>query len=99
VTYKPNIADQRESPAVPLARQLVAHGARVLWHDPHVVDWHPLADDATKVDDPLAAVADADLTILVQNHRDYDVDVLAGAAQRFFDTRGVTTEGERIQRL
>ncbi|MDV3219809.1 nucleotide sugar dehydrogenase [Intrasporangium sp.] len=99
VTYKPDIADQRESPAVPLARQLVSHGATVLFHDPHVSDWRALGGDVSRVDDPVAAVAEADLTVLVQNHREYDVDGLARAAQRFFDTRGVVSEGERIQRL
>ncbi|HEX5968485.1 MAG TPA: nucleotide sugar dehydrogenase [Intrasporangium sp.] len=99
VTYKPNIADQRESPAVPLARQLVSHGAKVLFHDPHVSDWRALGGDVSRADDPMTAAADADLTVLVQNHKEYDVDGLAGAAQRFFDTRGVVSEGERIQRL
>src|SRR5690606_27253999 len=35
VTYKPNIADQRESPAVPVAKHLRDKGAEVLFHDPH----------------------------------------------------------------
>ena len=39
VTYKPDIADQRESPAKPLAQQLIAKGADVIYHDPHVTDW------------------------------------------------------------
>ena len=39
VTYKANIADQRESPAVPLARQLCALGAKVSYHDPYVHRW------------------------------------------------------------
>jgi len=99
VTYKPDIADQRESPAVPLARQLISHGATVQFHDPKVSEWRSLSQHATRVDDPAAAAAAADLTILVQNHREYDVDALAGGAQRFFDTRGVVTEGERIERL
>ncbi|GAA5159957.1 nucleotide sugar dehydrogenase [Ornithinimicrobium tianjinense] len=98
VTYKPNIADQRESPAVPLARQLMAKGAVVAYHDPHVEAWRAVPE-ASRVDDPGAAVAEADLTILVQNHRDYDLDALAGAAQLFFDTRGKTTQGGRTHRL
>ena len=39
VTYKPDIADQRESPAVPLARHLNLLGAHVVYHDPHVTEW------------------------------------------------------------
>jgi nucleotide sugar dehydrogenase len=99
VTYKANIADERESPAVPLARQLVALGATVQFHDPKVAVWRSLAEDVTRVEDPAIAVTEADLTILVQNHRDYDANALAARAQRFLDTRGVVTEGERIQRL
>ena len=98
VTYKPNIADQRESPAVPLARQLMAKGALVTYHDPHVESWRAVPE-AGRVDDPATAVAAADLTVLVQNHRDYDLDALAGTAQLFFDTRGRTTPGERTHRL
>src|SRR5690606_35883739 len=69
VTYKPNIADQRESPAVPLAKALVAKGATVQFHDPHVQSWGALGESATRVEDAVAAVAEADLTVLVQNHR------------------------------
>lgn len=98
VTYKPNIADQRESPAVPLARNLLAKGAVVQYHDPHVSDWRAVPD-ATRVEDAAAAVAQADLTVLVQNHRDYDVDALAAGARMFFDTRGKASDGERVHRL
>ncbi|OLT28513.1 UDP-N-acetyl-D-glucosamine dehydrogenase [Kytococcus sp. CUA-901] len=99
VTYKPNIADQRESPAVPLAKALVAKGAKVQFHDPKVETWRALGEDATKVTDALQGVKDADLTILVQNHREYDVDALASAATRMLDTRGVTTDSETSHRL
>ncbi|MGB3762009.1 MAG: nucleotide sugar dehydrogenase [Ornithinimicrobium sp.] len=98
VTYKPNIADQRESPAVPLAKQLVAKGTKVTYHDPHVTHWGALGDAAVRVDDVMQGVADADLVILVQNHHDYDIDALAAASQTFFDTRGVA-EGEKVRRL
>ncbi len=98
VTYKPDIADQRESPAVPLAQQLIAKGATVKYHDAKVDAWRSVPE-AEKVEDLEAALADADLSILVQNHKSYDVDELAGKAQRFFDTRGVASDGERVERL
>jgi UDP-N-acetyl-D-glucosamine dehydrogenase len=91
VTYKPNIADQRESPATPLARQLATLGATVMYHDPHVPSWTVGDVEVTRTDDLEGATVSADLVILVQNHREYDVDHLAGLAKRFFDTRGVTS--------
>ncbi|BCJ54700.1 UDP-N-acetyl-D-glucosamine dehydrogenase [Actinoplanes sp. NBRC 14428] len=89
VTYKPNIADQRESPATPLARHLTSLGAVLTFHDPYVTDWQ-----VPRTDDLEGAAAAADLVILVQQHREYDADHLAGIAKRFFDTRGVTTSRE-----
>lgn len=98
VTYKPNIADQRESLAVPLAQQLIAKGAEVSYFDSKVSEWAAMPQ-VKRADDVEAAVAAADLTILVQNHRSFDVDALATMAQRFFDTRGVASDGDKVERL
>lgn len=98
VTYKPDIADQRESPAVPLAQQLIAKGATVQYFDAKVADWKAVPE-ATRADDLDAAVAAADLTVLVQNHKSFDVDDLASKAQRFFDTRGVAADSDKVERL
>jgi UDP-N-acetyl-D-mannosaminuronate dehydrogenase len=98
VTYKANIADQRESPATPLARHLAALGAQLSYHDPHVRQWSVGGVEVSRTDDLEGAAAAADLVILVQHHREYDADHLAGLAKRFFDTRGVThgTEAHRL---
>jgi len=97
VTYKPDIADQRESPAVPLARQFDQLGAKLSYHDPHVLDWRP-GVEVTRADDLDAALGDADLVVLVQAHTAYDPAQLAKSSQLFFDTRGVTT-GSQAHRL
>lgn len=89
VTYKPDIADQRESPADELARQLMSLGAHLQYNDPFVEKWR---DDVPRVDDPYGAAASADLTILLQPHGTYDVDRLEAQAQRLFDTRGRTSQ-------
>jgi UDP-N-acetyl-D-glucosamine dehydrogenase len=94
VTYKANIADRRESPATPLARQLTALGATVTYHDPHVPSWVVGDAEVPRTDDVEGAAAAADLVVLVQHHREYDADRLARIAKRFFDTRGVTTVRE-----
>ena len=98
VTYKPDIADQRESPAVPLAQQLIAKGATVQYFDAKVADWRAVPE-AERVDDLDAAVTAADLTVLVQNHKSFDVEALASTAQRFFDTRGVAEDSDKVERL
>jgi nucleotide sugar dehydrogenase len=97
VTYKPNIADQRESPATPLAQRLNALGAKLTFHDPYVTQWNVPGIDVLRADDLDSAVADADLVILVQQHRDYDAEHLARQAKKFFDTRGVTTSDAAVR--
>jgi len=60
----------------------------VEYHDPHVLTWD--APDTTRLsDDELpAAVASADLVVLVQKHSFYDLAALAANAMCFFDTTG-----------
>jgi UDP-N-acetyl-D-glucosamine dehydrogenase len=99
VTYKPNITDQRESPSVPVARHMLDKGANLSFHDPHVETWSAFGDRVPRAGDLEAAVANADLVVLLQNHRAYDVDVLAARAVRFFDTRGGVSDGDGIHRL
>lgn len=98
VTYKPDIADERESPAVPLARALHGLGATLIYHDPHIADWKAPGIEVRRADDLTEAASMADLTILVQNHTAYDPDQLAKQASLFFDTRGVTTS-DSVHRL
>jgi UDP-N-acetyl-D-glucosamine dehydrogenase len=97
VTYKPDISDQRESPAVALARRLDGLGAKLSYFDPHVDSWN-IGLDVQRVDDVDSAVAEADLVILVQNHSAFDVEALADKAKLFFDTRGATS-GDNAVRL
>ena len=91
VTYKRDISDQRESPATALAQRLLQLGADVVYHDPYVPTWEIGGVDTPRVVDLDAAVGDADLVILVQNHSCYDAERLAELAKQFFDTRGQTT--------
>ncbi|HEY7222799.1 MAG TPA: nucleotide sugar dehydrogenase [Micromonosporaceae bacterium] len=94
VTYKRDISDQRESPAVGLAQRLVGLGAKLAYHDPYVPEWVVSGEPVPRAEDLEAAVAQADLVVLVQNHSVYDVEHLAGLAKRFFDTRGATTSDQ-----
>lgn len=97
VTYKPDIADQRESPAKPIAQQLIDKGADVTFHDPHVRTWHLGGASLDAVPDLDDAIDGADVCVLLQNHAAYDIDALSRRASRFFDTRGVTTDDKAVR--
>ncbi|MBO0820505.1 MAG: nucleotide sugar dehydrogenase, partial [Nocardiopsaceae bacterium] len=92
VTYKKDIADQRESPARPIARKLLQRGALLSYHDPFVKDWTVDGRDVPRADAP---VADADLTILLQAHSGYDLADIAARSRLLFDTRG-TLSGDTV---
>ena len=85
VTYKKDIADQRESPARPIARKLLQRGALLSYHDPYVDSWTVDGRDIPRAATPTAA---ADLTILLQAHSVYDLADIAAKAHLLFDTRG-----------
>ena len=93
VTYKRDIADQRESPAKPLAAQLEELGARVIFHDPHVATWTVAGKWVERADDLDAALGDADVSVLLQDHSQYDLPAMAAKARRMLDTRGAVEAG------
>jgi UDP-N-acetyl-D-glucosamine dehydrogenase len=99
VTYKLDVADQRESPARPLARKLLSRGAVVSYHDPYVPAWQVDEQAIPRAEDLGAALADADLVILLQVHRSYDPAQLAREARLLLDTRGVVPAAPHVETL
>jgi nucleotide sugar dehydrogenase len=93
VTYKPDLADQQATPAREIAIRLMELGASVSYHDPHVPSWNVLDRPVPRADSFYEAAADADLTILLQQHRTYDLQGLSVKAQLLLDTRGATPTG------
>ncbi|GAA3750855.1 nucleotide sugar dehydrogenase [Salinactinospora qingdaonensis] len=89
VTYKRGIADQRESPALPVARKLAAKGASLFYHDPYVEEWAPTGEPVPRALDLETALAEADLTVLLTDHEEYTPEVLTKRARLLLDTRGV----------
>ncbi|WP_030619822.1 nucleotide sugar dehydrogenase [Streptomyces sclerotialus] len=93
VTYKPDIADQEGSPAREIAARLLELGAHLTYHDPYVPQWQVLGRPVPRADSLYEAAAGADLTLLLQHHRTYDLQGLAVKAQLLLDTRGATPTG------
>ena len=88
ITYKPDVADQRESPVQTVGRKLRSRGAVLTYHDPYVDEWRldgKLVPRATDLDEE---VANADLVILLQAHSAYDLESISRNARLALDTRG-----------
>ncbi len=104
VTYKADIADQRESPARPVARRLRKMGADLTFHDPHVEEWDVDGEPVARARVLYTALADADLVVVLTDHAEYDAESLTRHARLLFDTRGLTrasedTVAERVELL
>lgn len=97
VTYKANIADQRESPATQVAELLMNKGASVSYQDPRVDEWRVGGRNLRSAPHLYDAVESADVVILLQNHVEYEVDTLSNKAAIFFDTRGASTSESAVR--
>jgi nucleotide sugar dehydrogenase len=93
VTYKPDLADLQGTPAEEITGRLTGLGASVSYHDPYVPAWTVQDRPVPRADSLYEAVADADLTILLQHHRTYDLQGLSVKAQLLLDTRGAAPTG------
>ncbi|GAB3648658.1 nucleotide sugar dehydrogenase [Glycomyces tarimensis] len=96
VTYKPDIADQRESPSEPVAKKLIDAGAEVVYHDPHVESWTVAGREVERVED--LGSAKADLVILLTNHSEYTAEALPEGTA-VLDTRGALRGAEGVETL
>jgi UDP-N-acetyl-D-glucosamine dehydrogenase len=90
VSYKADVNDVRESPAISVLERLAADGARISFHDP-LVPTAELAGRRTRskrlTDDLLASV---DCAVVLTAHSDIDFERVLERAPLVFDTRGVT---------
>lgn len=92
VTYKPDISDQRESPAVPIAEELLKREANLKYHDPFVPSWRLDSLNSLDCEEDLdAALASADCVVLLQGHSQYEIDEIETKVSRFLDTTGKST--------
>jgi nucleotide sugar dehydrogenase len=99
ITYKADISDQRESPAIPIAQKLQSQGASVTFHDPYVSTWTAGGLSIDRVPDLEEAVKKADITVLLQRHGSYDLDEIARLAPLMLDTRGAMADKATVERL
>jgi UDP-N-acetyl-D-glucosamine dehydrogenase len=98
VSYKPGVGDIRESPALKIITLLLALGADLRYHDPHV----PALGEFDLESQPLeAALKDADLALIVTAHPSVDHELVIQQARQVVDLRGVTrsTHAENVIRL
>jgi UDP-N-acetyl-D-glucosamine dehydrogenase len=100
VAYKRDIEDVRESPALDILRILDSRGARVGYNDPYVPQLS-LNDTTLRSSELLPAVREADIVVVVTDHRSYAYAEIVEAARLVLDTRNATRGivSEKVLRL
>jgi UDP-N-acetyl-D-mannosaminuronic acid dehydrogenase len=92
LAFKADVDDLRESPAMDIVQQLVADNVgRVLVAEPHIAELpQALRNNSVELVSTEAAVAAADLVVLLVNHREF-VQFARGnlEGKAIIDTRGV----------
>jgi len=93
VAYKPNINDERESPAIEIMEIVEHKGGEVAYHDPHI----PVArthdgKEYHSVELTAETLKNADVIVLTTNHSAFDVEFIKENARLIVDMRNMIKE-------
>ncbi|UBM62472.1 nucleotide sugar dehydrogenase [Candidatus Sulfidibacterium hydrothermale] len=90
VAYKPNIDDERESPALEIMDITAHKGGQVFYHDPYIPKVHT-GEGRTfnSVNLTRETLESADVVVLTTNHKDFDVEFIQQQAKLVVDLRNM----------
>ncbi len=101
VAYKPNIDDERESPALEIMDTVAHKGGIVSYYDPFIPEVRTNEGISyTSVELSAKTLADADVVVLTTNHSAFDVEFIQQHAKMIVDMRNMIKESsEKVYKL
>ncbi|MEM9805981.1 MAG: nucleotide sugar dehydrogenase [Cyanobacteria bacterium P01_D01_bin.56] len=90
ITYKKDLADWRESPAIEIIKFLLKDQVTLSYHDPYISEITVNGLRFTSVDLTEEAVVSADLVLIATDHSSIDYEWLVQHSKAVLDTRGAT---------
>jgi UDP-N-acetyl-D-glucosamine dehydrogenase len=90
VTYKKDISDSRESPAIEVIKLMVGLGAHVSYSDPFVASLSIDGQNMKAVKPNREVLSSSDLAIVITDHTAFDYAEIVKNAPIVFDTRNAT---------
>ncbi len=101
VAYKPNIDDERESPALDIMDIVVRKGGEVTYHDPFIAKVTTNAGHSFEsVELTEQSLSESDCVVLTTNHADFDVDFIKKHAKLIVDMRNMIEESsDKVYKL
>lgn len=95
VSYKSDVGDLRESPALRIIEDLIERGGSIRYHDQHVAELPRLGLTCDSLDD---VISQSDLVMIVTTHSGVDYQDVVTRSRSVLDFRGVT-RGMRAENL
>ena len=101
VAYKPNINDERESPALEIMDTVKHKGGEVQYHDPHIDKVRtPHGRSFNSMELSEETLSSADVVVLTTNHSAFDIAFIQQHAKLIVDLRNMIKEGgENVYKL
>src|SRR5262245_48582570 len=90
VTYKKDISDSRESPAIEVIKLMVGLGAHVSYSDPFVASLSIDGQNMKAVKPNREVLSSSDLALVITDHTAFDYAEIVKNAPIVFDTRNAT---------
>lgn len=101
VAYKPDIADDSESPALKLIEEIIRKGGHVIYHDPFIPKFH-LENGTELCSVPLDnwTLQSADCVVITTSHSCFDSGMILSQSKLIVDLRNlIKTADPKIYRL
>ena len=93
VAYKPNINDERESPALEIMDIAAHKGADIMYHDPYISKIETNGGhEFTSIELTAETLAGTDAVVLTTNHKDFDMEFIQKHAKLIVDMRNMVEE-------
>lgn len=101
VAYKPNVDDERESPALEIMDIAIHKGGNITYHDPFIP--HVKTNEGNTFSSVMLTektLQQADCVVLTTNHDAFDMDFIQQNAKMLVDMRNMVIEGsEKVYKL
>lgn len=100
VAYKPNINDERESPALKIMQEVTNKGGIVDYYDPYIDEAKTEDGKLYKSISGLSNLSDYDCVVITTKHKDFDFGQISEKAKLIVDLQNAYTDGsEDIYKL
>lgn len=100
VAYKPNIDDDRESPALKIIEEINNKGGRVSYHDPYISSIKIENYILKSVDLTQDILNKADCVVITTNHEKFDIDFIVENSRLVVDLRNaVKISSDKVYKL